>query len=479
MAGRSTVENVDVTLTATDDASKVVDAVAKKVDGIDDKEIVVTADDQATPDLEKVDTAADEAARQRELIIRSAGLGDVLDDIRNVQSEAADAAASVESIGPAAEEAGGATVDGMGRAANSLQGLPGPIGEVAGMFGQAADAVDGVAGKVSGGFAEAIRGIGPLLGVAGGAALTFWNLWSAQADAAKKKLEEVKQAQLDLASGDVLSTTKLLTDQYTQYSDALNKAGISMDTYTQIVTGKLTLDQAISEGLANQNAGLFVQGAVLDKNNAAWQTANDQLVTTQTRQFEAAKAIGATTSQMLDLASTSLAPVRNQILEYVAAVNGIPETQLTSILTDADPDDVAQVKKVLDELAKPRDQKTTAEADTGAAEQQLNYTARPRTATITINAQGGVGNVQYGPPAPRMVGVGARTVDGVEPFAATVPFPTVAAPMAPTGGGGTSVVYNTFVTVPVGTPTADVGRFVAAALDRHERNVGARRRARS
>jgi hypothetical protein len=53
---------------------------------------------------------------------------------------------------------------------------------------------------------------------------------------------------------------------------------------------------------------------------------------------------------------------------------------------------------------------------------------------------------------------------------AGVPAPTaVASAVAPT--------YVVNVTVPVGTPTAEIGRYVADALDVHERRAGRRRRA--
>jgi hypothetical protein len=43
---------------------------------------------------------------------------------------------------------------------------------------------------------------------------------------------------------------------------------------------------------------------------------------------------------------------------------------------------------------------------------------------------------------------------------------------------GAATIINTYVTVnvPVGTPTAEVGRYVADALDAHERRSGSRRR---
>lgn len=44
-------------------------------------------------------------------------------------------------------------------------------------------------------------------------------------------------------------------------------------------------------------------------------------------------------------------------------------------------------------------------------------------------------------------------------------------------GGDTFVTYNVNVSVPLGTPTPEVGRFVADALDSHERRTGRRRRA--
>ena len=63
MAGRDTVENVDVNLTATDKASKVVDGVAKKVDGLDDVDVELAATDKASADIADVERDAKELDR--------------------------------------------------------------------------------------------------------------------------------------------------------------------------------------------------------------------------------------------------------------------------------------------------------------------------------------------------------------------------------------------------------------------------------
>jgi len=162
--------------------------------------------------------------------------------------------------------------------------------------------------------------------------------------------------------------------------------------------------------------------------------------------------------------------VQEQILGYVAKVNGIPESKLTEIRTDADPDDVAQVEKIINDTARDRDSTVNVDANTSAAEAAIRglmstmsnsvFFLHPKVAAATSAAGPSAG------PAPGVTALGA----GAAPAA----FATPTARAAPA-----SVLnqYTITVNVPAGAPTADVGRYVADALDAHERRTGSRRRA--
>lgn len=446
MAGRDTVENVDVKLTATDDASKTVDKLAGKVDGLvdDDHELELTADTaEALTDVAKVDREADEAAKQRELVIRSAGLGDILDDIRKVERGAQSAQAQLEGIGTAADDASNVTTDGVGRMTGGLAQIPGPIGEIGQAFNDASDLAEGLGDKVA--------GLGPILAVAAGAAFTFWNLWQDQADQAKKKLEEVKGAQLAMASGDMTKATTLLADAYAKYATQLSAAGISQADFANLITKNTPLTDAQTQAMNEQLGVIGLSEKGVKDLQAAWQTEADELTKAQTAQFEMSKALGATTDQLFGMAGEALPAVRKQILEYIAATEGIPAEKLTTVLTDADPDDVAQVKALLDELT--RDRTVTVNAALGANWAFIKGVLGGGGVSTSGRSTGGGGG---GGPVPTARGARA---------AAPVAAPYAAA--APT------FVVN--VTVPWGTPTPEMGRAVAAALDAHERRVGRRR----
>ena len=108
------------------------------------------------------------------------------------------------------------------------------------------------------------------------------------------------------------------------------------------------------------------------------------------------------TSALLQSAATMDGPERDAVLAHTARINGIPDSKLTEIMTDADPNDLAQVEAEVNRVARDRDADINAYAlrlDT--VEQQLNWIARNRNAYIAVTQSvRTVGNLfgQHGSP---------------------------------------------------------------------------------
>jgi hypothetical protein len=441
MAGRSTVENVDITLTATDKASKPIDDVAQKTDALTDADVVIKGDDQASDDLAHVQKEADATDKKKPVVaIHSEGADSVLKDLQDIQTRADGVVTKTGAIGPAAGGAGAAVQSAAGKMSDALGNIPGPIGDIASSFG----------------------GITTAVGAVGGVVALFWKSFNDQADAAKKKLEEVKGAQLSMAGGDISKATELLTQQYNDHAKALEGAGISQQQYADIITKNIPLTNEQKDALAQNGNILGLTSKAIEDNRKQWASVNDKLVESQTSQFNMAVAIGATNDQLLHMAGTALPSVQAQILAYVGQVNGIPDSKMTEIMTDANPDDVKQVQDELDNLAKDRDSTVNVDADLSAARAKLQafQSEIARQTHVIPTASAGPSSA-----VPVGVGVGAQSSSGTAPAA-----------YASARAGGVFNSYTINVTVPVGAPTADIGRYVADALDAHERRSGSRRR---
>lgn len=466
MAGRNTVENVDITVTAKDDASKVIAAVGDTMarelgDGAD---VQIDATDDATATLDKVATKADEVDKaDPRVIITAAGFGDILADLDAVQAAGDDTRAKLAGIGDGAGEASAETKVSMGDVGQALGQVNGPLGDLAGTFDDMASGADSLFSGLGGG----LSGLAGPLGIAAGAVAGFWKMWGDQADEAKKKLDAVKDAQIAMAGGDISAAVDLITKSYDKFKSSLDAAGISQADYTAIVMGTAQVTDDQKRAMAESGDALGLQGRAIDDVAKQWEQATEQVTKQQTSQFEVAKAMGATTDQLLTQAQSALPAVRAQILQYVAAQEGIPAEKLTTVLTDADPDDVAQVRKILDDMAKDRDSTVTADAQTADAEADLNHVARPRTMTVTafVNQVMGqlFGGSGGGGASTRAVGPTGR---GIGPRLGGVGGFTYGAP-----------VINVTVTNanPLTSP-AEIGAKVADALDAFYRRNGTRSR---
>ena len=86
---------------------------------------------------------------------------------------------------------------------------------------------------------------------------------------------------------------------------------------------------------------------------------------------------------LLDTAATAKGPARQGILDYIGSVNQIPPEKLTEIQAAIDAGDLDTAKRLLNEASAPRSAAIKADANTTAAENELNNVARERTAMIT------------------------------------------------------------------------------------------------
>lgn len=101
--------------------------------------------------------------------------------------------------------------------------------------------------------------------------------------------------------------------------------------------------------------------------------------------YSASRAQQDWTTSMVGSARQASGPLRDAIVAYIAKVNGIPASRVSKILAATDDQSVQAAGRAVDAVAdKKRDAKINAYADTAAAEEDLNYTARERQTVIRI-----------------------------------------------------------------------------------------------
>lgn len=495
---KETVENVKVAVTQTgaDQVAASLDKVADKQEAIDkgdaEAKVTTTGVPATLDDLGKVAREAQTVDESDpEVRIRDAGLGDVLDDLRSIQTDAGKTKAKLDAMGdgaPAAAEKVHGSTDEMSQAVGAFDS---DLGNLVGSVGDVGSAAKTMGGQLAGAFGlgeEAAAGLATSLGVGGAvvaAVILFWQTFVAGGDKAKAKIEEVIGA---MSSGDLAKASADVVDLLQPWKSVMDDVGVSTQDATRFITGQSDAIAALAGVNTSGTGSAALLARQMEILRDKYADANGAVAAQQVAQLQAAQAMGATSSQLLDLATNALPSVQKQILAYVAQLNGIPPSKLTEIETDADPDDVKQVQALLDNLAKDRTQTTTADAKTGTAESDLNHTARDRTATINVKVNaatvltGGLGNLPglQGLPraaAPAGLGAGPDT-----PGTAPLDYGPAAAPGVTAPAVQPIVVNRTYhisVHVPVGTPTAAVGRYVTDAVDLFERSNGGRRGPRS
>lgn len=353
-------EQVNVTITARDEASRVLEGVsdsagdaARDVDELDRK-----LDDTTRADREIViEARADDAKR---------AVKDVGDELDKLEGKGHHAGAQIgESFtrdvgGVLDEERAGPIADYQA----ALLGLGETIGGAGGPFAKIGESIGKVAGAL---------GLG---GVAFIAVQTFFDLWSRGAQHAREESEKLQAVHEKIAAGQTADAAKALTEQFRDQITAAERLGIAGGDVIRFITGSTDAlgDYVDATHLSTDAAQVYLdlqkrfpeltvaqQDALADlipqlaRARTGYQGAGDDLATLQRRQFDAIKAIGGTSDAMLDLARTAIPAVREEIVNYIALQEGIPKTVVTDILTDLDTDDAAQVRRELDELTKARE----------------------------------------------------------------------------------------------------------------------------
>lgn len=346
---------------------------------------------------------ADDVARLVEKITEDEHTVDIEADTRRALSDLSDvedAADDVDKLDPEVEVGADTTravkgLDDVKRSASDAQGTVGTLRDLGGPLDEAFGGLSGTAGDFGDAFAIAGEKIGSTIGlseeavgklatsmgvggVALGVVLTFWKMYQQGAEDARKRTEELMKTQEQLAQGHAAEVaSKIVKDLGLNTLDAAKAVGLSTDQVIDFVTGttdsieplnarlaelkKIYADTLAVAGTAGVPKGLddqtkALEGTVnkLNDYRDGWIKANGTLQETRQAEFEVAQALNASTDEMLDQASTVSGPVRDSILRHIALVNGIPTDKLTTILTDTDPDDIAQVKAELDQLTKSR-----------------------------------------------------------------------------------------------------------------------------
>lgn len=224
--------------------------------------------------------------------------------------------------------------------------------------------------------------------------------------------------------------------------------------------------------------------AMLDAANAAVAKAGADAQATGVTQTATGK-VDTFNDSLLANAHFATPAARNAIADYIIEANGVPPSKSTDIRAAIARGDFDTAASLLAGLSAARTAAVRADADTAAAERELNNTARPRTSVINVqyNAPLGVigqarakgGPVRKG--MPYMVGE-----EGPEPFIpdqnGTI-VPTGAAlnaggtPLGIGGGGAAPVVLNATFNMPVGTNPVESGRQVGNVLTAWLRTGGA------
>jgi hypothetical protein len=368
-------EDLELRISADDDASKVLEDIAEQAEDLEDRdvELEVDVDDRkAVRSLDDLEGTAKDIAGQDWIV-------DFKADVDQAKRDAAQLEQQLRQTGEAGDTAGD-KVAGVGgsQRVNAIRDLTGPLGEVStqvGDFGDSFIAAGETIGQQMGLSEQAIGRLASVLGVGGiafGAVLSFWQMFKKQAEDARKKAQEVQEA---LAAGEFTKAAQDIQDQYGGLIDQANGYGISLQQVIDFLTGTTdslgrystkiaaagdpqarvnALMEEFGDLTANQALGLQGLLGQLDEARSTYDAAGDSIQKAQRRQFELTKAVGGTTSAYLEQARVAVPEVRAEILKYVAAQEGIPPQKITKILSELDPTDVDEVEKELDRITKPR-----------------------------------------------------------------------------------------------------------------------------
>ena len=484
MAGKSTVENVDINLTATDKASRPIDAVADKLEGLDDVELELAAKDDASKPIAAVKGDADELDKADPTVeIHSSGgeklqadIHEILDQTDKVERSdptvkvdvtgADKAAAELKNVGDQADHAGERAEAQTG----GLRDISGALGDIGGAGLDAADGLIGM-GETIGAVVPQLAPFAGLLGQVGLAvgvgSLLYAGLQalpgllggvSAAEQIAKDATDKLAKSFRD-GGPSVASFNKELVEFLADNPDtvaAMNLLGVSAGDISRVVNGQTSP--------AIDNARRFLQAYKDEANRVA--QANAEGATTSN---EFAEKMGLTEKQARDMAAaaetviattdgqkSAMKEATKQTDEWNKALRGLPGT----VPVEVKASDGGSLQEILDRMHEIERTKITVDVQ----------------GKLHVGGAGAMAGTPYHAGGELTVGeAGPERV--ILPRGARVMTAGDTANADRRAGAGTVINYFVNVTVPVGSPTAEVGRYVADALEAHERRTGSRRRA--
>lgn len=288
-------EQIRIDITATDDASKVLDKVAESADKLEkaDPEVTATADTNAAErGLRDVADQADKLAGQDATITAtvtdqaSGPLADIFGELDKLKAQAREADDSLDNVGKKAASPGG----GPRLAGNAMSDLTGPLGEAssaAGDFGGVFDGLSDVAEKVAGkiGLSEAATaGLTSALGLAGfavaGAAVVY-GLWNQRqkeaAERAKALADGQRKLNDELAKGNTAAAAAQFADLYKDALHDADKFGVSVEEVTKFITGQADTIPSLTKAIADNKQVMEGNTDASDKARVQAFTTDQQL----------------------------------------------------------------------------------------------------------------------------------------------------------------------------------------------------------
>jgi tetratricopeptide (TPR) repeat protein len=520
MAGNDPKIQIDIT--ARDKASEVIDDVADAAADVEklDPEVTVTADTGgAVADLKAVDEAAGRLSHDdTELVIRA--------QIDQAKGQLKELEAALKATGEQADTTNRKLDDTTGAAGpgnlrgNAIADLTGPLGDAssaasdfAGVFDGLGDAAEAAAGKLglSQGVADKLGTAIGGLGVAVAAGAAIWSLWTAHAEAARKKARELAEAQA--AVGEAIrdgNREAALSNFHKAYDAAISAAttfGLKQRDVIGFITGENEAIPGLTEqynklkaardatadprlkGLADERVAAFEAEATAlegtrkayadsitgadDKADAEARLAR-QLGFTEDAQKDTTKAVADSVSKLdaAERATNDLEAGYNRLQDRLSNTRAIEDFQTAMIdaqkaIHDKSADTVVDIRGVEDAIAAageaakltPIQIQTAIDlADQGEIDQAFLYTQRAIDAKGPLNM-----DVKIHPELPprlKIVTRGGTTLldEALVPITAS----------APAAGGNTNVTIN----MPAGSRGVDVVRQVAGQARRSGRRFG-------
>jgi hypothetical protein len=266
---------------------------------------------------------------------------------------------------------------------------------------------------------------------------------------------------------DVAEAVDSAADAWLSQRDAVRNAEDAVDDYHQAL-------EPVTDDTRTDSQVQRDHEAALDAVVAAYVKVADGAVDVEREQRAATgatlsdiDALDVHNSSLIEQARTLQGPERKALLEHTLRINGIPESRITKIFSDNDPNDLAQVERELANSSRSRQALILAQLDAyskAIAEQQLAALERTRYATIVANVIRGsnVGSLfgQAGSPhtTPGAWVVGEHGPEIVEmPEGAVIhPNPQSAEMMRNRHGGGDTYNETTINNWPAGTPSSNV-----------------------